>query len=355
MGIGRFAFTPLLPMMQADAGLSLAGGGWLASVNYLGYLVGALTATALRLRAKTAIRGSLLAIALSTAAMGLVGDFAGWALLRFIAGVGSAWVIVHLSSWTLERFAALHRPALAGVVFAGVGTGIMVAGILCLALMSSGVASREAWLALGVLSLAASGLLWPVFASADAVPSGGSTRGWNPAWWRPVIAYGAYGIGYIVPATFLPAMARQLAADPAVFGWAWPVFGAAAAASTLAAMGLARDNRRLWIGAQLVLALGVAAPVAVAGLAGILVSALCVGGTFVVITMAAMGEAMRVAGAQAPRLIGLLTAAFAAGQVAGPVLISLLVEAGGRFDAGLLVASLLTAASACALVRRQSS
>ena len=36
MGIGRFAFTPLMPLMQAHSGLSLAQGGWLAAANYAG-------------------------------------------------------------------------------------------------------------------------------------------------------------------------------------------------------------------------------------------------------------------------------------------------------------------------------
>src|SRR5262245_888003 len=62
IGIGRFAFTPLLPMMQEDAGLSVADGGWLASANYAGYLLGALAAMAVSARAATAIRGGLLAI-----------------------------------------------------------------------------------------------------------------------------------------------------------------------------------------------------------------------------------------------------------------------------------------------------
>ncbi len=42
MGIGRFAFTPILPMMLADGVLDLPAASWLASANYLGYLVGAL-------------------------------------------------------------------------------------------------------------------------------------------------------------------------------------------------------------------------------------------------------------------------------------------------------------------------
>src|SRR5262245_64894373 len=71
MGIGRFAFTPILPMMQEDAGVSIAMGGWLASANYIGYLLGALSVMGLRMRATSAIRAGLLTIGLATLAMGL--------------------------------------------------------------------------------------------------------------------------------------------------------------------------------------------------------------------------------------------------------------------------------------------
>ena len=351
MGIGRFAFTPLLPMMQADAGLTLAGGGWLASANYAGYLAGALSTAAVRLPARIAILGSLAAITLTTAAMGLWSGFAAWAALRFAAGIASAWMVIHLSAWVLARFNQLGRPGLAGVVYAGVGTGIAAAGLVCLALMARGVASREAWLALGALSLAVTVLLWPAFDRADAVPARGEGNGWRRQWWALVLAYGTFGFGYIVPATFLPAMARLLVDDPSVFGWAWPAFGAAAALSTLAAGPLVKrfGNRRLWIGAQLAMALGVAAPVLLPGLAGILASALLVGGTFMVVTMAGLGEAQAAAGPHAARLMAALTAAFATGQIAGPVVVSLIVQAGGAFYAGLLLASFALAAGALAL------
>jgi sugar phosphate permease len=105
MGIGRFAFTPVLPMMLRDAGLSLAAGGLLASANYLGYLLGALSAMAVRIRPERAIRGGLLAIGIATLAMGLPLPFAAWLLLRLLAGVASAWVLISVSAWCMESLA----------------------------------------------------------------------------------------------------------------------------------------------------------------------------------------------------------------------------------------------------------
>jgi len=367
MGIGRFAFTPILPMMLQDAGLSVAGGGWLASANYLGYFAGALWAGAVRVRAPVAIRAGLAAIALTTLAMALDAGFAAWAALRFAAGVASAWVLVHTSSWCLERLIPLGRPILAGVLFAGVGTGVAVAGLLCVVLMSVHAWSSSAWLLLGVASLAVTAVIWPVFSSPnEKTTQTGAVARWSWAQARLVIAYGAYGFGYIIPATFLPVMAWDVVSDPAIFGWAWPVFGAAAALSTVGVALLSgrHGNRVAWICSHVVMAVGVAAPVFWPGMGGIVLAALCVGGTFVVITMVGLQEARTVVAAEgntvvaakgnasASRLMAAMTAAFAAGQIVGPLSVSLLVSAGGGFDAALLFACAALVAGAVLLVRR---
>ena len=352
MGIGRFAFTPILPMMQQDAGLSVAGGGWLASANYLGYFAGAVWAGAVRVQGTVAIRAGLAAIAFSTLAMALDAGFAAWGLLRAIAGVASAWVLVHTSAWALERLAPLRLPILAGVLYAGVGTGIVVAGGLCVALMAARAGSASAWLLLGIVAAATTAALWPVFRVSNEKERGfAGPHLWSGAQLCLVLAYGAYGFGYIIPATFLPVMARAVVSDPSVFGWAWPVFGAAAALSTLGVALLARrhGNRAAWIASQFAMALGVAAPVAWPGIGGIVLAALCVGGTFVVITMLGMQEARSVAGVQAPRLMAAMTAAFAAGQIAGPLSVSLIVGLGGCFAAALLIACAVLVAGGCLL------
>ena len=357
MGIGRFAFTPILPMMQDDAGVSIAMGGWLASANYVGYLAGALSVIWWRIGATTGIRVGLATIGLATLAMGLEHHFAVWVLLRALAGVASAWVLIYVSAWCLEGLASLGRPELGNTVYAGVGAGIALAGALCLGLMHAGAGSARAWIVLGVLSIVLSIAVWTVFrpraasAAADAEPAATRRMAWDRESLRLVLCYGAFGFGYIIPATFLPVMAKQVIRDPAVFGWSWPIFGAAAMGSTLATAMLRGfvTNRRLWIASHLVMAFGIALPIVWPGIAAIMLAALFVGGTFMVITMVGMQEARSVAGARATGLMAAMTSAFAFGQIAGPVSVSLVVGAGGNFSAALVIAAVFLVVSAYAL------
>ena len=349
MGVGRFAFTPLLPLMQDDAGLSLAAGGYLAAANYLGYLAGALWA-ARPARSARVIHASLFAIAVATAAMGLVHSMPAWLLLRFAAGVASAWALVHVSAWALPRLAT------GGVLYSGVGVGIALAGLLCLALMALAVTSAHAWLMLGLLALAVAACLWPLIGDGSE-PQRAQGRGalrWTPDTARLVLCYGAFGYGYIIPATYVPAMAKSLIPDPLAFGWAWPVFGATAAASTVIAASLIarHGNRRIWAVAALAMAAGVAAPLLLPGATGIALAALLVGGTFMVITMAGLQEARAAGG---PQLMAAMTAAFAAGQIAGPLVVSALAHRPHGFATALASAAVLLVLSAVALVKKEST
>jgi predicted MFS family arabinose efflux permease len=361
MGIGRFAFTPILPMMQQALAISVRAGGWLASANYLGYLLGALSATTLRIPAATVVRAALVIIGLATLGMGLTESFPAWLALRALAGVASAWVLIFSSAWALGTLGAAGHPALRGLVFAGVGTGIAVAGILCVALMKWGAGPVVAWQGLAMVALAGTAAIWQVLRPEHDGRARDARRPADPGYrWSIdslglVLCYGALGFGYIIPATFVPAMARELVQDPLVFGWSWPIFGLAATLSTLAAAG-ARfvGNRRLWALSHLVMALGVSAPVVWPTIGGIMAAALLVGGTFMVSTMSGLQEAQLVAGPHATTLMAAMTAAFATGQVGGPLLVSHAVGSHGDFSRPLLVACLLLVASAGILFRRRA-
>lgn len=351
MGIGRFAFTPVLPLMLGEGVLDVAQGGWVAAANYAGYLAGALSAARVPLRAGAMAVWALLATAALTAAMAWPLP-AIWLPLRFLAGAASAWVFVATSVWCLGALAEQGANHASGWVYAGVGSGIALAGLHCLLAAAAGVRSAPLWLQLGGLALL---LALPAFwviarlpPSADAAPSravgegshadGGGTRGL-------VLCYGIMGFGYILPATFLPVLARTVVDDPRVFGLAWPVFGATAALSTLFAARLLRgeQRRKTWAACQLLMGLGVLLPALRANLWTIAMSALLVGGTFMVITLAGVQEMRARAPAHAVRLVGRITAAFALGQIAGPIVSALLLRAGPQ---GLAIA---LAAGAAAL------
>jgi len=357
MGVGRFAFTPILPMMQVDAGLSIAAGAWLASANYLGTLIGALAATAVRVPIQPAVRGGLVTIGLATLAMGLERRVPAWIALRLIAGIATGWVLPFASAWALERLAPLRRPLLNAAVFAGFGVGIAAAGGVCIVLMHGRASSAQAWLSLGLVSLAATAVVWRSFVGRDVRSEASRRTGtgrWDTDAMLLVACYGSFGFGYIVPATFLPVMARAAIDDPSVFGWAWPVFGVTAAASTFAAAGLSRSlgNRRLWSLGHVVMAVGLVLPVIRPGIGSIMLSAILVGGTFTVITMAGFQEGREVGGV---RMIAAMASAFAVGQVGGPVLVRYAVRADGGLSEALVIAcAVLVAGSGVLALSRRS-
>jgi MFS family permease len=347
LGLARFAYTPVLPMMQADQGLSLTDAGWLAIVNQLGYLLGGVTAAWFRHQPAKHTRRCLVLIGITMLAMGLTNDLSFWLLLRFVTGVASAWMMVTISMLCLSKLAP--APRLAAWVYAGVGGGTILGGLICLAFVLLQGSSSHVWIALAVFCMI---LAWPVWRTFDSdddvVPSSSQVTQASshpqkrPAsqtrLWFLLVCYGLYGFGYILPATFLPAQARILLEDHWVYSTAWPVFGVAAALSTLLAARLATKVGQLptWIGAYVLMATGILVPVVWPVLAGVLIAALCVGGTFVVITLLAMQQAQRFGGAQAGVWMARFTTAFAAGQVLG---VSAVVALDGRLEPGMLLAA----------------
>jgi predicted MFS family arabinose efflux permease len=353
MGIGRFSLTPILPLMQHDVGLTFAQGGWLATGNYLGYLVGALICMASAPRPVRAIRWGLICVAVLTVAMGLSRSLLLWFAFRFSAGVASAFVLVGVSAWALTILARCNKSQWSGFVFAGVGIGIVFAGLVGLAAGLDAWGSRLTWIVMGVAAAVLAFFLWWPLAT-NAVPADAVASRMSGVPRRAVVAaacYGLFGYGYIIPATFLPALAREYIDSPAVFGWVWPVFGAAAALSTLAAarFGHRLAPWRLWTGAQWVLAAGVLAPVFSLNVATLLAAAVCVGGTFMVITMAGIKEVLRIVAPQTSQGVGMMTAAFAIGQIAGPLTVSLLAGSSSAFKVASIIAALALVVGNCVL------
>jgi len=358
MGVGRFAFTPLLPLMQREQLVGDSQGAMLAAINYAGYLIGALTAARLAAHPRRLVLASLIATALVTAAAGWVHHIAAWLLLRGAAGVLSAWVMVGVSAWAIGELARRGRPEMGGVVYAGVGLGIVVAGGWAWWRADAGAAVL--WVHLGLLAVPAiAAIAWAWREEAPRAATATQRHGSAAGEWGLVIAYGIFGFGYILPATYLPAMARALVDDPRLFGLAWPVFGAAAAVSTLLAGRAIRRWRLqdIWAVCHAMMAAGALLPIASRSPAAIGAAALAVGGSFMVATMAGLQLARARAASNPAPLLARMVAAFATGQILGPLVTLAIARAGGGsgIEPTLAIAALLLAASGWWLYRQSSS
>ncbi|MBS0544103.1 MAG: YbfB/YjiJ family MFS transporter [Proteobacteria bacterium] len=337
MGIGRFAFTPLMPLMLRDGSLDAVTGTEWATANYIGYLLGALSASWFARSPRHGLQIGLIGVAATTLAMAWGNVSLPWLglALRGSAGVFSAWVLVCASSWCLPELARRNATSLGGWIYTGVGLGIAATGVMTW--LGGAQAAVSLWVELGLLAIVgavhvirtlprqptAPAPSSPADARRPAAPSGASGN------LGVVLCYSAFGFGYIVPATFLPTMARQLVSDPLVFGLTWPIFGTAAALSVAFAAHRLHgwSRRKVWAIAQGVMAVGTALPLLQQALWVLAASAVLVGGTFMVTTMAGLQLAReRMPGNPTP-LLARMTTGFAAGQIAGPLLVRLIGDA----------------------------
>ncbi|MDT0483317.1 YbfB/YjiJ family MFS transporter [Streptomyces doebereineriae] len=352
MGVGRFVYTPILPLMHTQAGLSTGAGANLATANYVGYLVGALAGilAPVLIRSRTVLRAALTLLTGTLAAMPLTHSTTVWSLLRLLAGVASALVFV-VAAGSLLHHLRDHPPHLAGWAFGGVGGGIALSGLLVLVLRSA-ADWRTAWWAAAVLATllaAASWNLRPQEASV-AAPGGSGARPRTHRWFGALfVSYTLEGVGYIVAGTFLVAAIGQ--ESP---GWvgsgAWVLVGLAAVPSSAlwARLGRRWSRPGLLLTALVIQAAGIALPALVGGTAAALGSAVLFGATFIGISSLALATGAHL---RFPRSVALLTAGYSVGQILGPLVVAPLLHHG--YHRALLLAALvvLAAAAAAAVLR----
>ena len=388
MGIGRFAFTPILPMMLADGVLDLPAASWLASANYLGYLVGALLCmlqpwlwtrfpSLPSLAFSQLVRGGLLMTGVLTLAMGWL-EAPAWPLLRFLAGVTSGVVFVYTSGWCLSRLASLGVPAMGGFIYMGPGAGIVLSGLAASGMVAGRWTAAGAWLLFGALAFVLSALAWrylqggnerlqPLAARSPEqfgqVPADRQTvqAGHSAAEMMLLtLAYGLAGFGYIITATFLPVIARSALPGSHWLDLFWPLFGAGVMLGAWLATRIRQvsDFRYLLLMAYVIQALGILLSLWSPGLAGFAIGSLLLGLPFTAITFFAMQEVRRLKPDSAASFIGLMTATYGIGQILGPPLTGWLLQVqrtpGDAFKLALQIAAaalLLGAALYALLVR----
>ena len=355
-GIGRFVYTPILPVMIADGALTPSSAGLVAAANFLGYLVGALmgASTILQRSPRLFFLGGLLAGALSLAGMAVPPSIPVFAVMRFIGGFGSAFVIVCLSSMALEPLVRAGRFGLSAAPFAGVGLGIAFSSGLVSALAAAGLSWKAMWIANAIIATVISLLVFallpaPAAAPAPAQASAKGGDGVSAALVALVVSYGLFGFGYVITATFLVAIVRETASLSSLEPYAWAIVGLAGAASIPFWSWVARRTTDVfaYVAGCLVEATGVALSVVSQSPVAIVFAGIFLGGTFMAITAIGLGIARRLTQMAPQRAQAIMTSAFGLGQIIGPALAGHMRETSGSFLApSLLAAGALVISSA---------
>ncbi|APH71148.1 YbfB/YjiJ family MFS transporter [Aquibium oceanicum] len=365
MGVGRFVFTPILPGMMEGLQLSASDAGLIASANYLGYLVGALLAAGgwAHGHERRVMLAGLGINALLLGWMGIADTLPAFLLIRFVAGLASAFMMIFMTAIVFSRIAAAGRGDLQAVHFGGVGVGIAVSALLTGVLYLGEAGWRAGWLASGVVALIAFAVVYLMAPGGTLQHAGAGATNREPALPRSpeltriILAYGIFGAGYIVTATFLVAIVRQGGEGRLFESAVWLATGLAAAPSVwlwgkaVRGIGL---TATFGIGC-IVEAVGVVASVSIPGPAGPLAGAVLLGGTFVAITAYGLQAGRQLAAAAPRRALALMTASFGTGQILGPIAAGYGADWTGSFAApsvGAAMALLVAGAIAWSAGRR---
>ena len=346
MGIGRFAFTPILPLMQRDLGMSNTVAGWLAGLNYLGYLGGAVLCSVAPqlLRSRLLTGGSLLLSLATTLFMGFTISIFWWGLMRLVGGFVSAVIFIVISAEVGEALTRRGYGHWVGALYGGVGLGIALSGFLVPQLDKVGGWSST-WIGMGILAtlLAVSGialgrkrsLVQPTTISTTA--HAGNLKSVRLL----AVAYFFEGLGYIVTATFIVAIISVTPGLEAFAPYSWVAVGLAAVPSTLFWPYLARriGSRQALLAAYALQATGILVSVWADSIVEVVFVSITFGGTFLGIVAMTLAEGNQRMRGEGGRAAAFLTASFGVGQVLGPVLAGMLADLQQGFALPLMLAA----------------
>jgi predicted MFS family arabinose efflux permease len=344
IGIGRFFYTPLLPLMQRSVGFGSDVAGLIASVNFVGYLLGALIAALVPKgrRRLLVFRLSLMASIATTFATGLTDSLPAWLVLRGIAGIASAFIFVFATGIVAEALTAAGDSARVGWLFGGVGIGIALSGLM-VRIARPNLDWSELWMAAGLFCALLAPFIFATVKDTALRPNhlrrAIALRVPRPLPLLPLLVnYTCEGFGYSILATFIVALVKARPGMEAIGDWVWVVVGIAGLPSTIFWSWVAER-----IGFSVALALayvtqlaGILLPVVTGSASAALLSAIFFGGTFMAITALVLALGRETAKGQG---FAILTAGFGLGQILGPLAAGYLAVGRADFNEALLVSA----------------
>ncbi|MER2036478.1 YbfB/YjiJ family MFS transporter [Mammaliicoccus vitulinus] len=352
MAIGRFSYTPVLPFMQKATHLSNQDAGLLATINYLGYLIGAMIPTFLIMKSKVIdLKIYLLINIISVLLMGFTHDFVTWNILRFVAGITSGTVFVLASNVVLESLNKGGKSHLSGFLYSGVGIGIFTSSIF-VQLYTDSKTWASTWIILGVASLVMGSVV--IFLMKDIKePINLENKNLNvnnkseayTKWFMVFfsIAYLLEGAGYIVTGTFLVAIVESIPNLKEYAALSWMFVGLAAIPSCIlwSILGNKIGFIKAIYLAFILQFIGVILPVFSHHTVSLIISSCLFGGTFLGLTTLFMSRGQLMSAISGKNLVALLTFIYSLGQVIAPYFAGILIGDTDNYNGALIFASSL--------------
>jgi len=343
VGLGRFALTPQLPHMIFEKQITLTQASLLAAANFLGYLIGSIETirakTHLILRLKAGLMATIIILLLSAIKPPIFLNFYINALLRLSAGFFSAWSFVIISAWVQQELKEEH--GLRAMAFSGPGVGIMFSGILALELDIIHANSYCNWLIYGIAGMILLILINKNLPQKILESSDDKKFPMTLDFKILMTTYCLCGIGYVLPATFLSKLAFDQFPGSLLADAFWPLFGLAVILGMIF-LGVQKINRpQRWLATIFaVQGIGILACTLLPGIVGLLIGTLLVGGAFIAILQLTMNLGAQLAPRHIRAMSGVLTTAFALGQLIGPMISALSTSLYSSIIPALLIAAM---------------
>ncbi|MEM7346940.1 MAG: YbfB/YjiJ family MFS transporter [Chloroflexota bacterium] len=348
MGLARFAYTLILPLMQRQVAFDNQMAGWLASANLAGYFLGSILVTRLgsEVNRIAIMRWGIVACVVSIGGKGLTISLFLWGILQFIGGFAGAAVLIICTAVAFDQLAIQKKSQYTGFVYCGVGLGIALSAAVVI-LIGSTVTASSAWVSLGVLATIAAIPVWLWVKESDHSPQIIGPLNTRSAevptflWWVNA-SYFIAAIGYIITATYLVKIVERATGSLAVGSITWLITGVAGTLTTMLWPYLARRWGYVWaiVSAQLIQVIGILLPIFSDEPLVAYLSASLFGGTFIGSFLLHLAFGRTVGSEQnGTKIIGILTASFAVGQAIGPIIGGTLAEIYGTFDPALVLAA----------------
>ncbi len=350
MGVARFSLTPLLPVMMDETFLNNTSGGWLASINYMGYMTGVLiTASINSLKLKFALyRAGLIVAILSTLGMALADNYILWSVMRFLAGLASAAGLLMGSGLILNWMLRNGHRAELGIHFGGAGLGIALSAVVAL-LITDHFDWSQQWQIFAVVGIAFAIPAWfwlPVPDTSQLTQTGEKLVDKPPTKSWMVILFAAYfcaGFGYVISATFLVAIVENQPTLQGNGSIVWLVTGLAAAPACVFWDRVARkvgELKALFI-AYGINIIGIVIPVFDHSFTAVLLSGILFGATFIGIVSLMLTMVGKFFPTKPAKPMGKLTLSYGTAQIIAPALSGMMAEASGNYNMPLILAGTL--------------